>query len=124
MEFLEGCIKISGYFCPLGVHTQKRNIESVKNWFEKGGQLSAIKSTGNMLQESTSNHEMMKVLLQNGVNPNLVRYIFPNRIQPKTLILMIQHGLDFRQLLKDHESLRIGFNKLPEFADLMSKYKE
>ena len=124
MEFLEGCIKFSGYFCSLGVHTSKRNIESVKNWFEKGGQLSAIKSAPNMLQEATANHEMMEVLLKNGVNPNLVRYIFPNQIQPQTLTLMIQHGLDFKELLKKHESLRTGFNKRPEFADLMSIYYE
>ena len=67
---------------------------------------------------------MMEVLLKNGVNPNLVRYIFPNQIQPQTLTLMIQHGLDFKELLKKHESLRTGFNKRPEFADLMSIYYE
>ena len=124
IEFLEGCIKISGYFCPLAVHTQKGNIESAKHWFEKGGPLSAIKSPGSILKESTSNHEMMEVLLINGLNPNLVRYIFPDQIQPKTLILMIKYGLDFKKILKEHESLRIGFNKRPEFANLMANYKE
>ncbi len=124
-EFIDSCIKISNYFCPVRLHVDKRNVTTLKDWFEKGGKLAELKTLGNrsILQDALGQTELMELLLNNGADPNKVA-LYADRITRPTLDLMIEKGLDFQAKLDGQQWLRKNLNERSEFADLLEKYPE
>lgn len=125
IDYMDSCIKISTYFCPVKLHIDKGNIVTMKNWFAKGNQLSALKTSGSrsIMQESLNRPEMMELLLNNGADPNKV-YIYTDQIDRKTLDLMIEKGLDFQAKLDTDQWLRKNLIKQGGYDDLLAKYPE
>lgn len=95
-------------------HLQNNNLTMVKRWIDDGWNVNEKIGDRDFAPiQLTRRHELIEILLKNGADPNKV--VLSNDVELKTLLLVIEYGIDLKQNLANRDYLRNNILANPDF---------